>query len=51
MNNIIKVGVSWLIALWASNVFIGSLFILYFIYQIWEIVFLNKHFKQDSLPI
>ncbi|HID40183.1 MAG TPA: hypothetical protein EYP36_11815 [Calditrichaeota bacterium] len=31
--------------------FLTALFILYFIYQIWEIVFLNKHFKQDSLPI
>ncbi|HGY56850.1 MAG TPA: hypothetical protein ENK44_14175 [Caldithrix abyssi] len=28
--------------------FLTALFILYFIYQIWEVVFLNKHFKQDS---
>jgi len=29
-------------------VFIISLFILYFIYQIWEVVFLNSNFKMEK---
>ena len=29
-------------------VFIGSLFILYFVYQVWEVLFLNSAFKQEK---
>ena len=48
---LILLGVIFLILKYArvnDFVFIGSLFILYFVYQVWEVLFLNSAFKQEK---
>lgn len=48
---LILLGIIFLILTYAKVkdfVFIGSLFILYFIYQVWEVLFLNSAFRQEK---